>query len=101
MPHYSYSALKMDGKPLYDYARSNTPLPRPIEARDVTIYDLQLLKWQEATEHSWSPPAAELSEEEKSNLWIGTAGDELSMMDFNGLCYKNKQEWLEGMRSPK
>ena len=68
MPHYSYSALKMDGKPLYDYARSNTPLPRPIEARDVTIYDLQLLKWQEATEHSWSPPAAELSEEDKSNM---------------------------------
>lgn len=40
------------------------------------------------------------SEEEKSNLWIGTAGDELSMMDFNGLCYKNKQEWLGcGVRS--
>lgn len=32
-----YSALKMDGKRLYEYAREGVPLPRKIEARDVTV----------------------------------------------------------------
>ncbi|PVF98090.1 pseudouridine synthase [Serendipita vermifera] len=37
-----YSALKVDGKPLYEYARQGIPLPRPIEARKVTISRLEL-----------------------------------------------------------
>jgi len=28
-----FSALKMEGMPLYDYARKGIPLPRPIEKR--------------------------------------------------------------------
>lgn len=38
----------MDGKPLYEYARSGQPLPRPIQARKVTIHSLELVDWQEA-----------------------------------------------------
>lgn len=37
-----FAALKMDGKPLYEYARQNLPLPRPIEPREVQIYDLKI-----------------------------------------------------------
>jgi len=37
-----FAALKMDGKPLYEYARQNLPLPRPILPREVQIYDLKL-----------------------------------------------------------
>ena len=36
-----YSALKRDGKPLYEYARAGVTLER--EARDVVIHDLDLL----------------------------------------------------------
>ncbi|KAF5212812.1 TruB pseudouridylate synthase (N terminal domain) family protein [Clavispora lusitaniae] len=32
-----YSALKVDGKPLYEYAREGIPLPKAIKARDVTV----------------------------------------------------------------
>ncbi|MBI3229365.1 MAG: tRNA pseudouridine(55) synthase TruB [Burkholderiales bacterium] len=39
-----YSALKRDGKPLYEYARQGITLER--EARAVIIHDLQLLSWQ-------------------------------------------------------
>lgn len=35
-----YSALKMEGKPLYEYARENKPLPKPIEARECEITQL-------------------------------------------------------------
>ncbi len=38
-----YSALKREGKPLYEYARSGVELPR--EARKVTIHELELLSW--------------------------------------------------------
>ncbi|WEJ96231.1 pseudouridine synthase pus4 [Yamadazyma tenuis] len=32
-----FSALKMNGKPLYDYAREGKPLPFPIKTRDVKV----------------------------------------------------------------
>lgn len=43
-----FSALKMDGKPLYEYARENKPLPRPIEARSCTVHELVLESWTPA-----------------------------------------------------
>lgn len=39
-----YSALKRDGKPLYEYARAGVELER--EARNVVIHKLELLDWQ-------------------------------------------------------
>lgn len=39
-----YSALKRDGKPLYEYARAGVELER--EARDVVIHALKLIDWQ-------------------------------------------------------
>lgn len=37
-----FSALKMDGKRLYEYAREGLPLPRQIKSREVKIYDIDL-----------------------------------------------------------
>lgn len=37
-----YSALKIEGKPLYEYAREGIPLPRRIEARPVRIDHIAL-----------------------------------------------------------
>lgn len=39
-----YSALKHEGKPLYEYARAGIEIDRP--ARSVTIHDLELVDWQ-------------------------------------------------------
>ncbi|KAL7326524.1 pseudouridine synthase pus4 [Mucor circinelloides] len=38
-----YSALKMNGKKLYDYARQGAPLPKPIEPRKVFIEEIELI----------------------------------------------------------
>ncbi|KAK0463955.1 pseudouridylate synthase 4 [Desarmillaria tabescens] len=62
-----FSALKMDGKPLYEYARKGIPLPRPIEPRAVTIHSLELVEWL-GSDHSFSWPAQKMSEEEKLSL---------------------------------
>ncbi|KAG0025275.1 hypothetical protein BGZ81_007287 [Podila clonocystis] len=40
-----YSALNMDGKRLYDYAREGIPLPRDIPSRKVSIFALDLLSY--------------------------------------------------------
>ncbi|KAI5448972.1 pseudouridine synthase pus4 [Naganishia albida] len=66
-----FSALKMDGKPLYEYARTNTPLPRPIDARRAHISLLQLESFTPATlvpgdgGHTYTAPEKQLSEEER------------------------------------
>ena len=39
-----YSALKHEGKPLYEYARAGIEIERP--ARPVTIHQIKLIEWQ-------------------------------------------------------
>jgi tRNA pseudouridine55 synthase len=39
-----YSALKHEGKPMYEYARAGIEIERP--ARPVTIHELNLIEWQ-------------------------------------------------------
>jgi tRNA pseudouridine55 synthase len=39
-----YSALKHEGRPLYEYARAGIEIERP--ARSVTIHELKLVNWQ-------------------------------------------------------
>ncbi|BGP37495.1 pseudouridine synthase pus4 [Rhodotorula kratochvilovae] len=63
-----YSALKMDGKPLYEYARSNTPLPRPIPPRKVTVHALELVRFVDGAEHTYEWPKEELDDKAKSEL---------------------------------
>jgi len=50
-----FSALKMDGMPLYEYARKGIPLPRPIEKRKVTVHSLELLDWK-GSDHDFRWP---------------------------------------------
>lgn len=57
----------MDGKPLYEYARKGIPLPRPIEARPVTVHSLGIKQWL-GNDHTFTWPKHELSKEEKSAL---------------------------------
>ncbi|EIN07290.1 pseudouridylate synthase 4 [Punctularia strigosozonata HHB-11173 SS5] len=62
-----FSALKMDGKPLHEYAREGIPLPRPIEKRKVTVHALELVEWL-GRDHSWRQPAKALTDEQKIAL---------------------------------
>lgn len=40
-----YSALKYQGRPLYEYARQGVEVPR--EARSITVHELQFIRWQD------------------------------------------------------
>lgn len=48
-----YSALKMNGKSLHEYAREGKPLPRAIEPRQVQIYNLEVLPDTLSQDHDY------------------------------------------------
>lgn len=48
-----YAALKLNGKPLYEYAREGIPLPKAIEPRQIQIYSLQLFSDSLTRDHSY------------------------------------------------
>ena len=54
-----FSALRMDGKRLFEYAREGLPLPRPIEPRDVTVHELRLVAWHAPDAHAYEPPTGQ------------------------------------------
>ncbi|QRV85873.1 pseudouridine synthase [Ceratobasidium sp. AG-Ba] len=67
-----FSALKMDGKPLYEYAREKKPLPRPIEARKCTVHELVLESWtpaatspEDTAGHQFHWPEKEIDDEQR------------------------------------
>jgi tRNA pseudouridine(55) synthase len=60
-----YSAIKIDGKRLFEYAREGLQLPRPIPARSVEVKELALVGWHKAGEHQWREPEQECDETEK------------------------------------
>jgi tRNA pseudouridine55 synthase len=61
-----YSALKMEGKPLYEYAREGKPIPREIETREVDVLDLELVEWYEPGTHNHRWPTEEAEQAEKN-----------------------------------
>ncbi|KAL2257036.1 hypothetical protein VTK26DRAFT_755 [Humicola hyalothermophila] len=61
-----YSALKMNGKPLYEYAREGKPIPREIETREVEVSELELVEWYEPGTHNHRWPTEEAEQAEKN-----------------------------------
>ncbi|KAK4050563.1 pseudouridine synthase pus4 [Microbotryomycetes sp. JL221] len=63
-----FSALKMDGKKLCDYAREGVPLPRPIEARKQIVHNLELLSFTPGDQHTYEWPRESLEQDAKLEL---------------------------------
>jgi len=79
-----YSALKMQGKPLYEYARAGLPIPREIETRDVDVTEMEIVEWYEPGTHNHRWPAEEADQAEKNlvgSVWkvaqAQTTGEEV------------------------
>ncbi|WYZ38660.1 hypothetical protein EsH8_III_000574 [Colletotrichum jinshuiense] len=61
-----YSALKMEGKPLYEYAREGKAIPREIVGRDVDVTELEMVEWYEPGTHNYRWPTEEAETAEKN-----------------------------------
>lgn len=63
-----YSAIKIDGKPLYEFARQGITVPR--KPRPVTIHRLEIL--------DWAPPDLAFEVECSKGTYIRTLGEDLA-----------------------
>ena len=60
-----YSAIRMQGKRLYEYARAGLELPAEIAARPVVVEDMRVVEWLKAGSHNFEGPAQEAEDFEK------------------------------------
>ncbi|AMD20328.1 HDL416Wp [Eremothecium sinecaudum] len=86
-----YAALKMNGKPLYEYARNGIPLPKPIEPREVNIFELKVFEDSLSREHDhkFLRPLTEEAKDTVSKLNANIADDVLYYSDK----YCSAQGW--------
>lgn len=61
-----YSALRVEGKRLYEYAREGKEVPRAVEERPVEVRDLEVVEWLEGGEHGFRWPEEEAEMEAKA-----------------------------------
>ncbi|KAF2646394.1 pseudouridine synthase [Massarina eburnea CBS 473.64] len=59
-----FSALKVDGKKMYEYARAGGDIPE-VAARPVEVQDLKLVEWLEPGAHEFAWPKEEVDTTEK------------------------------------
>lgn len=60
-----FSAKRIQGKKLYEYAREGIEPPIAIESRPMEVFDMRLLEWYEPGTHDYKWPAEQLSGQEK------------------------------------
>ncbi|KAL9012994.1 MAG: hypothetical protein Q9173_002281 [Seirophora scorigena] len=60
-----YSALRMDGKRLYEYAREGKDTPREIQERPVRTESLEIREWLPGGSHQYAWPSDEADDELK------------------------------------
>ncbi|KAI9850068.1 MAG: hypothetical protein M1838_006148 [Thelocarpon superellum] len=60
-----FSALWVQGKRLYDYAREGKEIPGEIQERPVEVLELEMAEWMEGGTHPHAWPSTEAPEEER------------------------------------
>lgn len=60
-----YSALRIQGKRLYEYAREGKEVPAEIVERPIEVKSLEIIEWLEGGNHPYKWPIQEAEKEEK------------------------------------
>ena len=60
-----YSALSVNGKRLYEYAREGREIPKEIQERPMEVKELEIVEWLEASDHDYKWPSDEAGHDEK------------------------------------
>ena len=61
-----YSALRVQGKRLYEYAREGKEVPREIEKRPVEVKELEIVEWMDGGSHPYKWPEEDAEVEAKN-----------------------------------
>lgn len=88
-----FAALKMNGKPLHEYAREGIPLPRAIEPRQVEIYDLQVYPDSLSTSHAYELLRPATNEDKKAVSELTRNTNLLTDKLYFSKQYCESQKW--------
>ena len=103
-----YSALRVQGKRLYEYAREGKKIPKEIEERPVEVKELEVVEWMEGESHAFHLPQEEAEDEAKDLaedvLHLGEAAansvdvlrDQSSTRAIASMCLKRKRPVGDG-----
>ena len=61
-----YSALRVQGKRLYEYAREGKAVPKEIEERPVEVQEIEVMEWMSGGSHKYNFPKQEAEDEAKA-----------------------------------
>ena len=61
-----YSALRVQGKRLYEYAREGKAVPKEIEERPVEVKEIEVMEWMAGGSHKYNIPEQEVEDEAKA-----------------------------------
>ncbi|KAL4866330.1 hypothetical protein BDV12DRAFT_136855 [Aspergillus spectabilis] len=88
-----FSALKVQGKKLYEYAREGKEPPIEIKSRPVEVTDMRIVEWYEPGTHEYKWPEEEAAADEKAvaekllakedSLPVAPAADEAGEADVS------------------
>lgn len=113
-----FSALRVQGKRLYEYAREGKPLPEgfEIKERPVDVMELEMTEWFPGGTHEWHWPTTEADTAEKNLAkqalpgelgGVTPKGDDLSVESSEAVLKRKRSELIEsqaeaaGASSPK
>ena len=79
-----FSALKVDGKKMYEYAREGGHVPE-VAARAVEVKELELIEWLEPGSHDFKLPDQEvgLTEKEGAEKLMGIRAEDATISELN------------------
>lgn len=90
-----YSALRVQGKRLYEYAREGKEVPVEIKERPVEVLKLDIMDWMEGGTHTWHWPTIEAEPKEMelaANILNLTGTERFGKKDDN---VKNESSAIE------
>lgn len=89
-----FSALKLNGKPLYEYARRGIPLPAPIKSRKVKVHSYKLFDEILTTNHNYQKLESQFDEDGKpvENLLANNPTLNDSPLNFSDQYLENHPE---------
>ncbi|KAF2088007.1 pseudouridine synthase [Saccharata proteae CBS 121410] len=89
-----FSAIRVKGKKMYEYAREGKDIPE-LPERPVEVINLEMLEWIEPGTHEWRYPKEEVTAEEKDFANKAMPGAQNEKAEPEGLKRKRIEEELD------
>ena len=94
-----FSALRIQGKRLYEYAREGITVPTEIQERPVEIKEIEIVKWLNGGNHAYKwPPEEVVKENDITENCIHLQEDSINPVSVSDSTYNGQSRPLTGSK---